>query len=190
MKLKANWFCENLKEGEKWERIALQELQFLLPHTTMVKYGENPELQRNGIDGTISLKKITYEVKTREHKFCCDDIAFETVSVVEAKKPGWYYHSNADILIYHWLDRTETRSEKLYVLGLKKLRRRHFLEEVVEKYGLRERTAASNAGRWHTKFYAVPVKYIPADCYIQGKPLIWQYTLDDNFEKSLWQIIQ
>ncbi len=180
--MKANWFNEDLKEGEKWERIALQELQFLFPHTALVKEG-----QRNDIGEKPHT--ITYEIKTRGHRYCCDDIAFETISVVEAKKEGWYYRSNADVLIYHWLNEGGTRSEKLYVLGLKKLRRRNFLEEVVRKYGLQVRETESNGGMWHTKFYLVPIRFIPADCIIRGKPLAWQYTLDDNFEKALWNIV-
>ncbi len=181
--MKVNWFNEDLKKGEKWESIALQELRFFLPHTTLVKEG-----QRNDIGEKPHT--ISYEIKTRGHRYCCDNIAFETISVVETRKEGWYYRSNADILIYQWLNEGGTRSEKLYVLGLKKLRRRNFLEEVVRKYDLKEKTAQTNNGKWHTKFYVVPAKFIPKDCYVEKNPLSNQYVFNNSFENTLRNIVE
>ena len=123
-------FHEEANEAKRWERIAVRELQLFMLHTKLIEYSENPEIQKVGIDAVTTSHGLTYDVKTRYKYY--PDILIETMSDVERKIPGWYYTSKADALIYHWLNDDKTRSVKLYVIALQKLRDRDFLNSVLE----------------------------------------------------------
>ena len=182
-------FSEEANEAKKWERIAMRELQLFMLHTKLIEYSENPEIQKVGIDAVTTSHGLTYDVKTRYKYY--PDILIETMSDVERKIPGWYYTSKADALIYHWLNDDKTRSVKLYVIALQKLRDRDFLNSVLEAFpDIELGYTSSNGGAWRTSFYTVPIDLFPNDCIVELPPLVRQFTFDDTFERKVWYILK
>lgn len=182
-------FSEEANEAKKWERIAMRELQLFMLHTKLIEYSENPETQKAGIDVITTSRGLTCDVKTR-HKYY-PDILIEIMSDVERKIPGWYHTSKADALIYHWLNKDKTRSVKLYVIALQKLRDQDFLNSVLGAHPeFKLGYSSSNGGAWHTSFYTIPIDLFPPDCIVELPPLIRQFSFDDTFERKVWHILK
>ncbi|MEM3581244.1 MAG: hypothetical protein QXQ64_08325 [Candidatus Bathyarchaeia archaeon] len=79
--MKYNDFKESLEFGNKWEEIVLKQLKNVLPSTELVRFEDNPDLQRKGVDLLDRKRMFPFEIKTRTKYF--DDILFETVSDIE-----------------------------------------------------------------------------------------------------------
>lgn len=180
-------FAADNKFGSYWEKLAIRQLRIAAPTVTFS--GNNMELQRKGIDGLIQLNTVALEVKTRR-SHCCEDILFEIKSVMETNKDGWYHTCEAKGLIYHWLDSTETRSLKAYLLNIQKIRERRLIEKYVETYDLEPLYARPAGQTWTTINVAVPVGFIPKDVLREIPPIIKQARLDDSFEEDLWRLFE
>jgi hypothetical protein len=181
-------FLEDLKFGSYWENIVMKQLNLVAPRTQMVRWEDHKQLQRIGIDGFQYIVQIPYELKTRRGH-CCEDILFEIMSILEKDKPGWYHTSQAPALIYHWLNREETRSVKAYVLNLKRIREEEIVERYIEENEYLKPLYAHPAGQvWTSINIAVPISTIPKDLIREIPPFVEQYTLDDKFEMAMWKM--
>ncbi|MEM0124303.1 MAG: hypothetical protein QXF41_02045 [Candidatus Micrarchaeaceae archaeon] len=180
--MKYNDFKESLEFGNKWEEVVLKQLKNVLPSTELVRFEDNPDLQRKGVDLLDRKRMFPFEIKTRTKYF--DDILFETVSDIERKTLGWYYYTMSPALVYNWVDAEKNQSVKLYIMNIFKIRNRKIVEKAIEKLGLKPLISVSyGANRtWYTENYAVPITFIPTDSIIQFQPL------NQHFERDLWHI--
>lgn len=176
-------FDEMLKLGLFWEKVLERQLKINLPDIELIRYESNPEMQRNGIDGIIKSRNLSYDLKTDRHDNV--NIYFETISIYEKGIKGWYYTSQADILIYHFLNETLTESKHLFIINLKKLREMNFIELMEDRFELKTVKSVRGDKVWHTQGYAIPVYFLPKDTYFEGLPLRKQLVFDDKFEEKL-----
>ncbi|MEM4067088.1 MAG: hypothetical protein QXV17_09550 [Candidatus Micrarchaeaceae archaeon] len=182
--MKFNDFKESLEFGNKWEEVILKQLKNVLPSTELVRFEDNPDLQRKGVDLLDRKRMFPFEIKTRYTTKYFDDILFETISDIERETPGWYYYTMSPALVYNWVDAEKNQSVKIYIMNIFKIRNRRIVEKAIEKLGLKPLISVSyGANRtWYTENYAVPITFIPADSIIQYS------VLNQHFERDLWRI--
>jgi len=91
---KAFSFNNQLALGKAGEDMVMRAVDGMLHD-----YDTHPHLQRSGID--ITNDKYLIDVKTQAHKYIdSDNIPIEVFSVYEQQKPGWFYRSEADIIVW------------------------------------------------------------------------------------------
>lgn len=124
-------------------------------------YQLNRDMQQRGIDGEVRVDHITYDVKVRDNKFykCSNgivDFCIETVSVDLKNIPGWFYTSEATVVIYLWYgDDTRTNFINGYILKLPELR--VFLtKDKIERYPKKY----TNNNGYRTIWHPVPLSAI------------------------------
>lgn len=175
-------FRKDVKRGNYWENKLKNKLATIMfpKSIQMMKYGnENlaeTQLQRQGIDGEITLKKIRFDIKTRAnytHKF--KDILIETVSVVEEDIPGWFYYSQADFIAYTWENENGTNLIDGYLLFLQNKKLKSWFEE--NKHHFNSPSDAETYDklkdrRWHTSNKTPKISSFPKDTLIRFDPTI------------------
>jgi len=119
-------------------------------------YNTHPHLQRSGID--ITDDKHLIDVKTQAWKYVFSgNIPIEVFSVFEQQKPGWFYKSNADIVVWVYHDE---RADGLWHTGYVMPLTDSLREWVNHNRELWRRIEVANDGRYgeYTAInYLVPV---------------------------------
>ncbi|MEM2512700.1 MAG: hypothetical protein QXU81_00045 [Candidatus Bathyarchaeia archaeon] len=165
-----NW-DDSLRLGGKGEKIVSSAIEEALPRLILrkLRYWSNRVEQKSGIDMILRLDEARVEVKTRNHKALkYNDIAVETVSVIEENKPGWIFTSRADYIAYVILDRSERRILRGWLLKMPDFRT-WFLSNV-QKYSKHMTKTRRGSREWHTVFATVPLKDIPRSILYQFYP--------------------
>lgn len=158
---KPHSFDEKLKEAAEWEQKVSQSLVDLVVAEAWRLASR--EEQRDGVDVVVKLKKSTFDVKFRDNKYYLKGILIETVSVVEEGKPGWFYTSQADEIIYLWLNKERTG---LMPLGFRVFHRdrrfREWFEEHKNHYREQYTSSEKDGKVWHSRFVVVPIEDFPS----------------------------
>lgn len=163
IKIKHNKWKSCLDDGLKWEEKLLAKIDHILLTTTIqrIDYTQNPNTQREGIDGVISKKQSSIEIKTRKYfSYKYKDILLETKSVIEQNILGWFYTTNADIIAYVWENDSRTNLIDGYLIFISK-ELRHWFDENKHKFKKQIAETESENGNWHTENYAVPINAFP-----------------------------
>jgi hypothetical protein len=91
---KAFSFSNQLALGKAGEDMVMRSIDGMLHG-----YDTHPDLQRSGID--ITNDKYLIDVKTQAHKYTdSGNLPIEVFSVYEKSKPGWFFSSDADIIVW------------------------------------------------------------------------------------------
>jgi hypothetical protein len=132
-------------------------------------------MQKNGIDSLIELSfSANIEAKIRQSPYTQKgyqtydkDILLETTSIVEAKKQGWIYTSQASYLAYGWLNKEKTDlMPHAYFIDLEKFRRTIFYREL-EQYPKKTTGSHDNYISWTTEFITPLITDFPSRTLIQ-----------------------
>lgn len=137
-----------------------------------INYADQPEIQRQGIDGIITLEKPKIETKTRDyycHRF--HDILLETKSVIENNKLGWFYTTQANIVAYVWKNPSGTNLYDGYLIFITPELREWFDKN---KHRFKRWVAHTecNNRQWSTENYAVPIKEFPKNSIKNFEPYL------------------
>ena len=166
--MKFHDFNEKLREGNLCEEYVKSHFDviFYTPILKHITYENDPKMQRDGIDFVMSKEEVNFDVKCREYGFYkWNDILLETVSVVETGKPGWFWASRSDIIVYMWQNETKTEVIDGYLLLLPQTR--EWIKDKMDKYKTKTAHSKRQGGTWATDNIAVPIKDFPSDCLIQ-----------------------
>lgn len=160
-------FSERERFGQKGEKMVADNFAtFLKPLITKYLFGkckEHTAAQLNGID--MSIKYNRFEIKTRDFKYHKNkDIVLETMSNMEKNKLGWFYTSNADIVIYMWLSEDRKYVYDAYLLIMDELRKYEY--ELVSEWYVTKRGISSTEGKYKTEWYAPPISAFPKSTLI------------------------
>ena len=149
---------------------------FLLSVLKQYEYGltkENTLKQRQGIDFSLNLKELTFDVKTRKFKYYVykdleNDIALETISAVEDNVKGWLYTSKSDVIFYIWLTEDKTKIFDGVILVLSEVR--NFVKDYEKTHTVRYKKSStlnkSSRRFYHTEFMLIPVCDFPSNALI------------------------
>jgi len=182
-----NW-SDCLVFGEFGEEMARKRIShFITPLLKHFGYGDSAEdtqKQRSGIDFSLNLKELAFDVKVRDFKYYYDnnanlDIVLETVSVAEKGVPGWLYSSKSDVIFYAWANSDRTDLFDAVILVLDPIR--IFISDYMKTQNSkthRIRTRCSETynratqSHYHTEFLLVPIELFPSNallyCGIRG----------------------
>lgn len=211
---KENIWAENLEFGLKGEEALKETLNSILFACQIERMQYNNEnlftanlqrkAQREGINGTVEFRKAKWDVKLRKYFPYREDIAIETISVIEENKEGWFYYSKADWIIYAWADKHGVRIIDGYFIFLQKPELRKWFEENKDYYKNkyikeREEKHGGNLGllyvttvkketneKWHTENIPIPINEFPENTIIKFDPNTkldkQQKTFDELFQ--------
>lgn len=121
----------------------------------------------------MNLKELTFDVKARDFKYYVykdseNDIALETVSVVEKGVKGWLYTSKSDVIFYVWMNEKNTDIFDGVVLVLDRVR--EFVKEYEKTHIIRYKESSTldkvSKRFYHTEFMLIPLCDFPSDTLI------------------------
>jgi hypothetical protein len=168
--MKFNEWKVCLQNGTKWEKKLMEKIGRIIKVKSIqnINYQHNPEIQRKGIDGLISLEQTKVESKSRSYDYYkYSDILIETISVRENNKPGWFYTTQADIVAYVWENPSKTNLLDGYLIFITPELRNWF---DLNKHRFKTKIAYSNS--WSTENKAVPIKEFPRGSLQRFNPYI------------------
>jgi len=167
MKLKVNNWDECLQIGEIGETITTNNfLTVFKPilvkylYSNRYKFELNELIQRAGIDGENALSLFKWEVKTRTQFY--PDILLELSH--SYGKPGWFYYTEAEIIVYLYLDKNKA-IDRGFLLIMEKLRN-YFTKEKLEKYSEIKAYSDNSGSMWNTTNVPIPFKDFPKNSLI------------------------
>ena len=206
MKLKANEWNDCVKVGDKGEKFVKENfLKIFLPIfdkfllANRVKYNlNNPisiEKQLAGIDGTLFQKYLDYEVKTRQYfAYRYGDILLETISIIELSKIGWIIYSEADVVVYLWLNKLGILPCDGYLLLLNNIRKYFEIKTKSRKqkfriqdignliqYPIKDARSERGEKIWHTRNRATLIEDFPENCIIQISENIFETEIEKSY---------
>lgn len=180
--MKVNIWQENLIEGAKAEEALKEGLHRILftESVKIIKYGEDifsTNLQRSGIDGIAQLKEVKWESKVREYEYYNKnnkDILIETVSNEDTGKPGWFYYSKADFIIYTWKNKFKNFLIDGFFIFIQNPVLRAWFEGEKDRFEEKEAVSIDkNTGNiWRTLNRVVPTKSFPKDTILHFSPFL------------------
>jgi hypothetical protein len=178
---KVNIFQNNLANGDRWQEKLQPKLKqiLLVKGLETVKWGEHPELQRRGIDAILKQKTARVELKVRDYRFYKrKDILLETETGINPQthaggRPGWFYTTEADLVIYVWKNERGTNLIDGYFICMTEDLREWFRKN---EHGFQELMALSldreTGQTWITKNRAVPIGEFPVGSLVQFDPAL------------------
>lgn len=135
-----------------------------------ILFDTNRNKQLSGIDFEFESRKIKFDLKTRRYfAYKYNDILIETISVIEKNKPGWFYTSQSDIIVYIWFNEKEDSIIDGYIVDL--LQTRKWLKDNENKFEVKIAHTNSQYGNYSTKNICIPIKNFPANCLDKIKGL-------------------
>lgn len=169
-------FDESLKRGIHWEDELKDRLRNKLMSMSLeqVRFEEDPDMQRRGIDQVLEQDTANFDIKVRDHKYAnAGDILLETVSVVEQDIDGWFYSSDSDVVVYVFENESGGNLCKGYFIIITEALREWFEER---KYRFQPVFAMSirNGEKWETKSRVVPVNSFPDGTLVEFDPTLPQ----------------
>jgi len=172
MSPKINVWENSLKQGLKWERKLMEKVADLVISYEIKHFNNDMNKQRQGIDGLISFKDASVEIKTRDFSaFKYKDILLETISIIERNKLGWFYTSKATAVLYVWLNQTKTNFIDGYIIWIQTPKLRKWFELNKHKFSKKiAKTRTEDGNYWHTENRAVPIKSFPKDTIKRFNP--------------------
>jgi len=179
--VKTNIFQDNLEDGEVGENALKRGLNKILftESVKLIKWDKKDifsmNLQRGGVDGISKTREIKWDSKIRRYGcYRYGDILLEEESVMETKKPGWFYYSISDFIIYVWRDKFGNGLIDGYFIFLQNQLLKTWFEKNKEKYPKKIAESIDNkTGKvWHTLNRAVPIKEFPEGTLLNFKPNI------------------
>ncbi len=163
-------FDKDVKDFTIWEKRLIEKLiSFLRNYLARLIPYDKPEdikLQRKGIDIIVNSGPIKFEIKTRANKYYLKGILLETTSVVERNKPGWLYTSEADFIVYVWINPSNTNLMPIgYFLLLKELRKTKWYADLPGLYHVMNTTSfrktPNGVSNWTTEFIVPEIDDFP-----------------------------
>ena len=122
-----------------------------------ILYETDKDKQRAGYDFEYKTRKIKVDIKTRDYNYYkYKDILIEIISIDTTNTKGWYYTSEADIIVYGWLNKDENSFIDMYCINLENTKKWLNVKDYPIKYAL-------NKG-YKTHFIIVPIKDFPDNC--------------------------
>lgn len=169
---RTNIWEKSLKQGQKWEKKLMEKVAKIVIDYEIKHFDNNMEKQRQGIDGLISFKDGNVEIKTRDFSaYKYKDILLETISIIERKKLGWFYTSQATAILYVWLNKTKTNLVDGYLIWIQNPILRGWFKNNKHKFQKKlARTTTQNGETWSTENRAVPIKAFPKGTIIRFNP--------------------
>jgi hypothetical protein len=158
-------FKSQLEEASKWERIVADYLADIILNET-IKLADQKE-QRDGIDATVELRKLSFDLKFMDNRYYLKGIPIELVSVAEKGILGWFYTTKADAIVYLWWNENKTGLMPIgYYLILSHDFRKWF-EENKSKYEEKQTRTQYERGDgkaeiYTTKFVIIPIEHFPS----------------------------
>jgi len=132
---------------------------------TLHPYETHPHLQRAGIDLSDDNNRI--DVKTQAWKYIfTGNMPIELFSVYEEAQPGWFFKSEADLIVWLYLDET---GDSIYSKGYIMPMHDEIVQWVKEHRELWRKVEVNNDGRYGSYTavnYLIPVPAFPAEFLI------------------------
>jgi len=185
---KFNPFDENLRNGQKWEVELLRKISRIRLKEKIKFLTNNDEFQRKGIDGILYAEKAKIDPKTRGYfAYKYNDVLIETLSVIEQKKLGWWYTTEADIIAYVWKNPSGTNLIDGYFIFVQDKNLRSWFEQYKIQHLEKRRIASSerNGSIWHTENFAVPIKDFPKGTIMRFNPHVVSKTKNGKLDPFL-----
>ena len=177
--MKTNIFQDNLEDGEVGENALKRGLNKILftESVKLIKWDKKDifsmNLQRGGVDGISKTREIKWDSKIRRYGcYRYGDILLEEESVMETKKPGWFYYSISDFIIYVWRDKFGNGLIDGYFIFLQNPSLKEWFERNKEKYQKKiAKSIDKKTGKlWHTLNRAIPITDFPKGTLLNFKP--------------------
>ncbi len=175
--MKSHDFNEKVRGAESWEEKLKNKLAEVLfaESVKRIPYdlnrGYTVKMQKDGIDGVIHQKTVTFDVKVRDfYSLRFQDILIETVSVVESNKPGWFYYTKSNFIVYTWKNEKGTNLKDGYFIFIQNSRLRDWFEENRSRYPVKHAMSTRNGYTWRTENVAVPIKDFPSGTIMRFNP--------------------
>ena len=203
--MKINEFRRNIEEGKTAEKALKDKLHNILfsQSVRLIEWDNQNvyamNLQRHGVDGISEIKEITWDVKVRDFSYYkYKDILLETVSVEETGKPGWFYYSIADFIIYTWKDKFNQYLIDGHFIFIQNPVLKKWFEENKDNYEDKKAKTIDKQtnNEWHTLNKAIPIRDFPMGTILQFNPLVslnkqqldlTKYLLYDDYKKRAKQ---
>lgn len=165
-------FEEDLEFGKKWEQLVSSYLKKLLPKFSIdnVEYERRPELQRAGIDTILAQEQPTLDVKTNRNRYLgTGNLPIEIWSDHEAGVPGWFYTSEADLIVWVWENQAGTNCHhRGYFMPHSQELIEWANEKMDELPDWRRRTKQNES--WETVFWLFPIDEFPDEFLVEFDP--------------------
>jgi hypothetical protein len=163
-------FEEQLEMGVSAEADIIESLSGSL-NVEAYDYNDDPEKQRSGIDLTV--EGVDIDIKTQSEKYISTgNIPIEILSVKEKSKPGWFYKSEADFVL--WLYECSGEFNYHYTAYLMRLD-----QELIEWFVLEHEKWTNGSievrnngryGRYTAVNHLIPIPAFPPEKLIQLNP--------------------
>lgn len=161
-------FGDDVRTGERAEELVLSKFKTIIhPIVMRVVFNDgvmSRELQKKGIDVSITQKDEGFDVKVRDFKYYrFKDVLLETKSVRENNIPGWLF--KATIVVYLWWNPLKTKFVDGYILFVENIR--EWLGVSQYNYPKKIAFTKRNGCAWSTENIAVPLHDLPIGCSIR-----------------------
>ena len=167
-------FEDDLAFGLEWEERASERLEEILlsVRATNVDYAKRPELQRAGIDSILGKERPTFDVKVQSnHHTDTGNLPIEVMSVVEDMEPGWFYTSDADMVVWLYENKAGTN---LHHTGYLMPLRDGLIEWFNDRKDEFRRITKPNKGQYGDNYTTVcrlvPIEQFPAEYLAEFDP--------------------
>jgi len=133
-------------------------------------YETFPEEQRSGID--FASGDVRLDVKTQSHKYIyTGNIPIEVFSVIEEQKPGWFFTSQSDIVVWLYVNKAGDGVWHRGYLMFMGEELRDFIVDNREKWRRIEVENDGPYGQYTAVNYLVPAPAFPAHLLVPFNPL-------------------
>ena len=166
-------FSEDLAFGLEWENQATERLETLLlsVRATNIDYSKRPELQRAGIDSILTQDQPTFDVKCQRHKYASSsNLPIETQSVAEKGKLGWFYTSDADMIVWIFPNKVGTNLHKTGYLMPLHDGLREWVKDEFESFRRFEKKNTGEFGDYTTEGLLIPIDKFPTEYLVEFDP--------------------
>jgi len=166
-------FEEQLEFGTKWENEVKDRLESVMLSLSMqsISFDEKPEMQLAGIDHIVSKDSPAIDVKTCDHKYSNSKyVPIETMSVEEKDKPGWFFDSEADLVVFVYPNKAKTNLYKSGYMMPLKTGLRDWFRQTISEYSRKRIPNNGKYGEYHTAIRLVPKSDIPDEYLVEFDP--------------------
>ena len=163
----------DLKDGQKWEDKMIPLLKKLWFVENIDGQTFQMDMQKIGIDSSMTLRPVTLDLKTRAYKYYCNqqfnqDILIETISNREYNSIGWFYKTKSDFIVNVWKNGVGTSLMKdAYFIRIQDKEFRDWFENHKSDFKkciagtIRKNSYGEIIGKWTTESRLVKVKDFP-----------------------------
>lgn len=166
---------ESLSMGLKWEERLSDWLETVLTRMSIenISFSDDPETQLSGIDSVLESGSANFDVKTQDHEYYySDNLPIETMSVVEADKPGWFYTTESDIIVWVFPNQAGTNLMPTGYFLLHDDTLVEWFNENLSEFPQFEARTPRGETTWTTLGRLVPIDDIPASHITEFNPVL------------------